>query len=86
MLRRPRLRKGCRLRKDEAVVLVPEGIVRLQGSGFAVLALCDGQRSIAEILQALGLQFPQTNALELRKETLAFIEGLEGRGVVEFVA
>ena len=46
---RPRLVTGARLRyddvRDEHILLVPEGVVRLNPSAAEVLELCDGQRS-----------------------------------------
>jgi pyrroloquinoline quinone biosynthesis protein D len=49
-LTRPRLVTGARLQYDdvreEHVLLVPEGAVRLNPTAAAVLELCDGERSV----------------------------------------
>ena len=54
---RPRLARHVRLRFDRArgrhVLLTPEAVTVLNGTGAAVLELCDGQRTVAEILTGL---------------------------------
>ena len=49
----PRLAAGCRWGKqgEDPVVLFPEGIIRLQGTGQSVLELCDGERTLLQIVE-----------------------------------
>jgi pyrroloquinoline quinone biosynthesis protein D len=58
---RPRLVTGARLRYDEVrqehVLLVPEGVVRLNPTAAEVLALCDGERSLEDIVGALSARY-----------------------------
>ena len=58
---RPRLVTGARLQYDdvreEHVLLVPEGAVRLNPTAAAVLELCDGERSVDEIVGALSARY-----------------------------
>jgi pyrroloquinoline quinone biosynthesis protein D len=58
---RPRLVTGARLRYDEVreehVLLIPEGVVRLNSTAAEVLELCDGERSIDEIVGALSARY-----------------------------
>jgi pyrroloquinoline quinone biosynthesis protein D len=52
----PAFARGVRLRREpdgSAVLLVPEGIVRLNAGAAAILELVDGRRSVAEIAAAL---------------------------------
>ncbi len=53
----PRLGRGVRMRYDKArdrhVLLLPETVVVLNGTGTAILELCDGTRTVAEIVAAL---------------------------------
>ena len=55
---RPRLVTGARLRyddvRDEHMLLIPEGVVRLNPTAAEVLELCDGERSLDEIVVALS--------------------------------
>jgi pyrroloquinoline quinone biosynthesis protein D len=50
----PRLVTGARLRYDEVreehLLLVPEGAVRLNPTAAEVLGLCDGERSLEDII------------------------------------
>ena len=54
---RPRLSPQVRLRYDQArqrhVLLTPETVTLLNGTGAAILELCDGARTVAEILDFL---------------------------------
>ena len=54
---RPRLVTGARLRYDEVreehLLLVPEGAVRLNPTAAEVLGLCDGDRSLDDIVDVL---------------------------------
>ena len=55
---RPRLADGARLQYDdvreEHLLLVPEGAVRLNETAAHVLELCDGERSVEDIAAALS--------------------------------
>jgi len=58
---RPRLVDGARLQYDEVreehLLLVPEGAVRLNATAAAVLELCDGERSADDIAAALSERY-----------------------------
>ena len=43
--------------RQQRVLLYPEGVVLLNDTGAAILDLCDGRRSIAEIATALGERY-----------------------------
>jgi pyrroloquinoline quinone biosynthesis protein D len=53
----PRLGRGVRMRfdrtRDRHVLLLPETVVVLNATGTAILELCDGTRTVAEIVAAL---------------------------------
>lgn len=55
---RPGLRRGVRLAhdpvRDQVALLYPEGVLMLNETAVAVLALCDGDRSAADITRHLG--------------------------------
>jgi pyrroloquinoline quinone biosynthesis protein D len=58
---RPRLVTGARLRYDEVreehLLLVPEGAVRLNPTAAEVLGLCDGERSLEDIVGVLSARY-----------------------------
>jgi pyrroloquinoline quinone biosynthesis protein D len=66
----PRLAAGVRLGFDHArggtVLLAPESVTTLNDSGAAIVRLCDGTRSVAEITAALGEEYEgvQTSDIE----------------------
>lgn len=80
---RPRLATGARLRYDEVreehLLLVPEGAVRLNPSAVEVLELCDGERSLDEILGVLSERYDGT---DLSADVLALIDGMAERGLL----
>ena len=58
---RPTLPRSARVQFDDvrrqSVLLYPEGAVLLNDSGAAILELCDGRRTVAEIAAELGARF-----------------------------
>src|SRR5580700_6400629 len=59
----PRFAAGCRWASqgEERVVLFPEGMIRVQGTGQNILELCDGQRTVQEIVTALSATYTGGN-------------------------
>jgi pyrroloquinoline quinone biosynthesis protein D len=84
----PRLRNRARLEKDRVtgnlVLLHQEGIVELNDSGGEVLLLCDGTRSLSEILQDLEEKYPAAKTF-LAQEVLRFLEHLSQKGLLEWL-
>lgn len=80
---RPRLVTGARLRYDEVreehLLLVPEGAVRLNHTAAEVLELCDGERSIDEIVGALSARY---DTADLRDDVRGLVDAMAGRGLV----
>jgi pyrroloquinoline quinone biosynthesis protein D len=80
---RPRLVTGARLQYDdvreEHLLLVPEGAVRLNSSAAEVLELCDGERSVDEIVLTLSERY---EGFDLRADVQGLVDGLAQRGLV----
>ena len=80
---RPRLVTGARLQYDEVreehMLLVPEGVVRLNPTAVAVLELCDGERSVDEIVSTLSARY---EGADVRDDVQGLVEGLSQRGLV----
>ena len=85
-IRRPMLASGARYRWDKLrqqhQLLFPEGILVLNETGAAIVRLCDG-RSLADILAALGDQFPDANPGE---DVQVFLERLARKGLLRDAA
>jgi pyrroloquinoline quinone biosynthesis protein D len=80
---RPRLAPHVRLAYDKArqrhVLLTPETVTLLNGTGAAILELCDGMRTVAEILAELRGRYDRVADAEVR----AFLNGLLAKRCVE---
>ena len=80
---RPRLATGARLQYDEVreehMLLIPEGAVRLNPTAAEVLELCDGERSLDDIVGALGARY---EGADLREDVQELIDALAQQGLV----
>jgi pyrroloquinoline quinone biosynthesis protein D len=79
----PRLVTGARLRYDEVreehLLLVPEGAVRLNPSAAEILELCDGGRSVDEIVDVLTARYEGADVADDVRELL---DGMTERGLL----
>jgi len=74
---------GARLRYDEVreehVLLVPEGAVRLNPTAAEVLELCDGERSLDEIVEVLSARYA---GADVRDDVRELVDGMAQRGLL----
>jgi len=72
----PEINSQFRLQWEEAqdcyVLLYPEGMVKLNFSAGAILSLCDGQRSVNDIITELSGRFPDVKTIA--DDTLVFLQ------------
>jgi len=68
----------------EATVLFPEGAIRVQGTGRAILELCDGQRNMLEIIAELQKQYILVSPGRIREEADQFLEKLQEKRIVDY--
>jgi pyrroloquinoline quinone biosynthesis protein D len=80
---RPRLARHVRLSfcqiRQRPILLLPETVVVLNGSGAAILERCDGRHTVAEIVAELGVRYRGVQDGEVRR----FLTGLVARRCVE---
>ncbi|MFI0367917.1 pyrroloquinoline quinone biosynthesis peptide chaperone PqqD [Actinomadura sp. 1N219] len=78
---RPALDRSVMLRHDRVrdadLLLMPERAVRLSGTGGRILRLCDGSRTVDDIVAELGESFPDA---PLADEVPAFLERVRAEG------
>ena len=80
---RPRLVTGARLQYDdvreEHLLLVPEGAVRLNPTAAEVLGLCDGERSLDDIVGALSARY---DGADVGDDVRELVDAMTERGLV----
>jgi len=81
----PRLHPKARLQRDGVrgrdVLLYPEGLVTLNPTGAEILGLCDGVRSLADIVTTLEQRY---GASGLERDVTSFVEALAAKGLVVY--
>ena len=81
---RPTLARKARLRYEEVrqtdLLLLPERVVTLNPAGAAILRLCDGHRTVREIVQELESRFGQVG---LENDVLEFLRNVSLQGWLE---
>jgi pyrroloquinoline quinone biosynthesis protein D len=82
----PRFLPGVRLHRDQArdqwVVLAPERVIELDEVAHAVLLRCDGQRSLATIIEELAQEFDADPAA-VAPDVLALLGELLDKRIVQ---
>ncbi len=83
---KPNLAVGCKWggTEEAPLVLFPEGAMKVQGSGLAILALCDGQRTFTDILAELQRQYFGTDPKRIREDATTFLEQLHEKRIVDY--
>jgi pyrroloquinoline quinone biosynthesis protein D len=80
---RPRLATGARLHYDdvrsEHVLLIPEGVVRLNPTAAEVLDLCDGERSLDDIVGTLSARY---DGADVSGDVRDLVDAMAQRGFV----
>lgn len=80
---RPRLARHVRLTysqpRQRHILLHPETVVVLNGTGARIVELCDGQRTVAEIVTELSARYDNVPD----GEVLRFLSGLVARRCLE---
>lgn len=83
----PQLRPGCRFSEGAdqgTVLLIPEGVLQLEGPGRKILELCDGRRTLEQIVESLCALFPGAPPERIASDTAAYLERLHDRQVIEY--
>ena len=82
----PHFAPGCRwgTQGEERVVLFPEGMIRVQGTGQKILELCDGERTVQEIVTTLSAAYTGGNLIKIRDDVGSFLEALQQKRIVDY--
>ena len=83
---RPRLPRGVRLCEDKArdrwVLLAPERVVKVNPIAVEILKICDGSRTLAEIVAELAERF-KADAARVGADVRALLATLAEKRMVE---
>ena len=63
---------------------MPEGVIRLKGSGADIVKLCDGNRTLHEIAAELKLKYGSQDPTQIDAELLEFLSALKEKRVMDF--
>jgi pyrroloquinoline quinone biosynthesis protein D len=84
---RPRLAARARLKFDpiakQEMLLFPEAALALNETGAAIVRLCDGVRSIDEIVDQLSKKYGNAGRDALMREVIDFLETIRARGLLQ---
>ncbi|WP_273845714.1 pyrroloquinoline quinone biosynthesis peptide chaperone PqqD [Rubrobacter calidifluminis] len=80
---RPRLARQARTQwdpvREKRVLLSPEGVLILNETGARIIELCDGERTVGEIVERLRERYERV----VEEEVCDFIARLAARRLVE---
>ena len=84
---KPRLAARARLKFDpianNEMLLFPEAALALNETGAAILRLCDGARSINEIVDQLSKKYDNAGRDALMREVVDFLAMIRARGLLQ---
>ncbi len=86
-LSQPRLATGCRWAEasgEERMMLFPEGAIRLQGTGRAILERCDGQKTVQQIVEELQKVYHAAEPARIEQEVATFLQQLHKKRIIDF--
>ena len=84
---RPRLAARARLKFDpvakQELILFPEAALALNETGAAIVRLCDGARSIDQIVDLLSKTYGNAGREALMREVMDFLGTIRARGLLQ---
>ena len=84
---RPRLVARARLKFDpiakQELLLFPDAALALNQTGAAIVRLCDGARSIDEIVDLLSKNYDTAERDALTREVMDFLDTIRARGLLQ---
>ena len=84
---RPRLSSKARLRWDEVekryMLVFPEAALMLNETAPEILKLCDGERTIEGIVDALAQRFSGADRKVIEEDVIGFLTRIKARGLLE---
>ncbi len=84
---KPTLVRNCRMSESPSqadMLLMPEGVIKIKGTGRDIIALCDGSKTLSEIIVALQSKYPKAPSDQIQSDALEFLNNLRQKRVLDF--
>jgi pyrroloquinoline quinone biosynthesis protein D len=84
---RPLLAPGCRLNEKASqhrVLLMPERALRLNGPSLEIVELCDGTRTVQQIVSELQQLYPEAEPRRVEQDILGYLALLNEKRALDF--
>ncbi len=82
----PKLPRHAKLRfdkpRDKWIILAPERVFELDAIAHEVVALCDGRRTLDEIIDALAAKYDQAPRETIAGDVAGMLQGLADKGFI----
>ena len=59
-------------------------MVRLQGTARYILELCDGRRTLQEIVATLSQRYVSSSEQKISEDVLSFLEALQEKRLIDY--
>jgi coenzyme PQQ biosynthesis protein PqqD len=59
-------------------------MIKVQGTGQNILELCDGQRTVQEIVATLAEKYGAADSLKITEDVSSFLEALQQKRIVDY--
>jgi pyrroloquinoline quinone biosynthesis protein D len=84
----PRLAPGVRLADrvsgQPGQLLMPERVLRLNESSLAIVELCDGRRTVQQILEVLRAKYSKAEPVRIMNDLIDYLEKLNEARAIDF--
>jgi len=84
----PRLAPGVRLAGRQSgqpgQLLMPERVLRLNESSLAIVELCDGKRTVEQIVEKLRVKYSKAEPRQIMNDLINYLETLNEARAIDF--
>ena len=82
----PKLPRHAKLRfdkpRDKWIILAPERVFELDEIAYEVVSLCDGERSLVDVVDVLAEKFDQAPRETIHTDVTAMLQSLADKGFI----
>lgn len=82
----PKLPRHAKMRfdkpRDKWIILAPERVFELDEIAYEVVSLCDGERSLVDLVDILSAKFDQAPRDAIHQDVTAMLQGLADKGFI----